>query len=186
MKKLGLCLLAVLVLCGCAQEPKEIRQGMDLRSKLLKASGFSFEAEITADYGDKLHRFSMNCLADEKGDVTFAVTAPETLAGITGTISSEGGALTFDDVALHVELLTEEQLSPVSAPWILVKTLRSGYLTAACREEEGLRLTIDDSYEEEALTLDIWLDEGDLPSRAEILYDGRRILTLAVKNAELL
>jgi hypothetical protein len=49
-------------------------------------------------------------------------------------------------------------------------------------EEDLLRLTIDDSYEEDALKVDIWLDETDTPVRAEILYDGRRILTLIIKN----
>ena len=29
---------------------------------------------------------------------------------------------------------------------------------------------------------DIWIDENDNPIRAEILYDGRRILTLTIKN----
>lgn len=186
MKKWALFLLMLLGLSGCSAESGEMERGLALRTKLLQASGFSFDAEITADYGDKLHQFSMNCQADGQGDVVFTVTAPETIAGITGTIAQEGGALTFDDVALHFDLLTDEQLSPVSAPWILVKTLRSGYLRTVGQEDEGLRLTIDDSYAENALMLDIWLDDQDLPKRAEILYDGRRILTLLVRNQTLL
>lgn len=182
MKKLGLCLMLLGALCGCAKEPEEISRGMKLRTTLLEASGFSFDAEITADYGDQLHQFSMSCQSDAAGDLTFRVAAPETIAGITGRITSEGGELIFDETALYFELLTDEQLSPVSAPWILVKTLRSGYLTSACQEETGIRLTINDSYEEDALTLDIWLNEQDLPERAEILFDGRRILTLQVRN----
>ena len=76
----------------------------------------------------------------------------------------------------------DDQVTPVSAPWILLKTLRSGYLTAAGTEGDQLHLTIDDSYEDDALTLDIWLDGEDVPIRAEILYDGRRILSLTVVN----
>ena len=49
-------------------------------------------------------------------------------------------------------------------------------------EGELLRLTIDDSYEDDAMTLDIWLSREDRPQRAEILYDGKRILSLDVKN----
>ena len=70
----------------------------------------------------------------------------------------------------------------MSSPWIFYTTLRSGYLTSAGMEENLLRLTIDDSYEEDALTVDIWLDEQDTPIRSEILYDGRRILTLKIEN----
>ena len=113
------------------------------------------------------------------------MTAPETISGITGKIDSEGGKLTFDDVVLHFDLLTDEQLSPVSAPWILLKTLRGGYITSAGLEEEKIHLTVDDSYDDDALQLDIWLDEKDLPQRAEVLYDGRRILSLDVKSFSL-
>lgn len=186
MKKWALCLLLLAGLCGCSAESKELERGLALRTNLLKASGFSFDTEITADYGDKLHQFAMSCQSDHEGNVTFTVTAPETIAGITGRITEEGGLLTFEDVALHFELLTDEQLSPVSASWILVKTLRSGYLRSVGQEEAVLRLTMDDSYADDALMVDIWLDEQDLPQRAEILYDGRRILTLQVKNPVLL
>ena len=185
MKKLGLCVVLLVMLGGCSDDDRELERAMDLRTRLLEASSFCFDADITADYGDFLHQFSMNCRADGEGNLDFTVTAPQTLSGITGTISEEGGALRFDDRVLAFDLLTDEQLSPVSAPWILVKTLRSGYLTSAGREEEGLLLTIDDSYAQDALTLDILLDSQDLPKRAEILYDGRRILTLLVTNAAL-
>ena len=182
MKRPCALLLCLLLLAGCSKVPKELERGMTLRSKLLAAQSCSFEAEITADYGDKLHTFVMRCKVDSDGDISFSVTEPETIAGITGTISDEGGQLTFADTALHFELLADEQLSPVSAPWILMKTLRSGYLTSACEEEGRIRLTIDDSYEEDALQLDIWLDGQDLPLRGEILYDGRRILSLSIKK----
>ena len=82
-------------------------------------------------------------------------------------------------------IMAEEQLSPASAPWIFWSTLRGGYLTAAGMEDELLRLTIDESYEEDALTVDIWLNEKDTPVRAEILYDGRRILTMTIENFQI-
>lgn len=182
MKKLGVWVVVLLCFSGCSNTSKEIERGMALRSRLLKSSSCSFYAEVTADYGDQLYTFGMSCQGDSVGDLTFTVNEPETISGITGTITSEGGNLTFDDTALHFERMADEQLTPVTAPWILLKTLRSGYLTSACEEDGLLRLTIDDSYEDDALTLDVWLDGNDLPVRSEILYDGRRILSLNVKN----
>lgn len=175
----------MLVLCfltGCSGAAKEIERGMALRSKLLKATSCTFDAEITADYGDKLYQFSMACQGDAQGNITFTVTAPETIAGITGKIAQSEGQLTFDDAALQFDLMADGQVTPVSAPWILLKTLRSGCLTAAGVEGDLLRLTIDDSYEDDALRLDIWLDAENIPVRGEILYDGRRILSLSVTN----
>ncbi len=182
MKKVLLLLFCMGILTGCAGADSEINRGMALRTKLLQAQSCAFDADITADYGDKLYTFSMYCQADAQGDVSFTVTAPETIAGITGIISEEGGRLTFDDVALQFDTMADDLVTPVIGPWILIKTLRSGYLTSACMEDELLRLTIDDSYEEDALQLDIWLDGQDMPQRAEILHAGQRIVTLNVKN----
>ena len=176
------CLLLVIFLVGCSGGTGEIERGMALRSRLLSGEGCTFDAQITADYGDNLYVFELSCEGNNKGDISFTVKSPESIAGITGKIDREGGKLTFDDTVLHFELMADDQISPISAPWILLKTLRSGYLRAAGMEEELLRLTIDDTYAEDALQLDIWLGEGDLPVRCEMLYADRRILSLNVKN----
>ena len=180
MKFIGI-LLAVLILSGCGSKDAELERAMALRATLLTSS-VTFDAEITADYGSEIHTFSVYCEGDNQGNLGFRVTAPESIADITGRIEAGEGKLTFRDTVLAFPLLAEDQLSPVSSPWIFYTTLRSGYLTSAGMEENLLRLTIDDSYEEDALTVDIWLDEQDTPIRSEILYDGRRILTLKIEN----
>lgn len=180
MKKRAISLVLLLFLSGCSASG-QIERGMALRAALLRSGG-SFDTEITADYGDKLYSFSMECTFTDTGDVSFTVTEPKSIAGITGTVTEKGGNLTFDDVALEFPMLADDQLSPVSAPWVLIRTLRSGYLTAAGDEGDLLKLTIDDSYEEDALKLDIWLTEEDTPIRAEFLWDERRILSMDVKN----
>ena len=184
MKKAGFAIILLLFLAGCSNTSKEIDRGMELRTRLLSGS-CSFDTEITADYGDMLHIFSLSCQADAQGELTFTVTEPETISGITGKISESGGKLTFDDAALYFPLMGDQEFSPVSAPWILLKTLRSGYLTSGCMEEDLVRLTIDDSYAQDALKLDIWLNDNNVPVNAQILQDGRRILSLKVRNFEI-
>lgn len=179
----AVCIL--LLLTGCGKHDEELDRAMALRAKLLTAS-VTFDAEITADYGDEVHTFSVYCEGDNQGNLGFRVTAPETIADISGCCDAGEGKLTFRDTVLAFPLLAEDQLSPVSAPWIFYMTLRGGYLTAAGMEEDLLRLTIDDSYDDDALTVDIWLDATDTPIRAEILYDGRRILTLTIENFQIL
>lgn len=175
-------ILIVLLFSGCSAVKSDIDRGMELRTKLLKAESFSFDTVVTADYGDEIYSFTMNCTADSTGKLDFTVTEPTGIAGISGTIDKDSGMLTFDDVMLAFPLLADGQLSPVSAPWIFTKTLLSGYLTAAGEDGEYLRLSIDDSYRDDALHLDIWLDERDLPVRAEILHKTHKILSLDVKN----
>ena len=182
MKKTLWLVLTVFLLTGCAGKPKEMERALALRTRLLQASQCRFDAEITADYGDKLCYFGLDCTFDKNGDLCFRVTAPETISGITGSISWEGGKLTFDDTVLYYELLTDEQLSPISAPWILMKALRGGYITSAGEDSGSLRICVNDSYEEDALNLDIWTNGEDIPVKADICYAGRRILSLKLEN----
>lgn len=182
MKKVLPLILAAILLTGCSNTPKEMEQALSLRGQLLKAASCTFDAEITADYGDILHVFRMSCASDGEGNLTFCVIEPESIAGITGKINRQGGALTFDDTALYFELLADEQLSPVSAPWVLMKALRGGYITSAGMEDGLLRVSVNDSYEENALNLDVWLGEGNLPEKADICYAGKRILSLKLEN----
>lgn len=181
MRKSAWLLVLALLLSGCSGKREELDRAMKLRAQLL-AADCSFDVEITADYGDEIYTFATSCQGDSKGNLGFTVTAPETIAGITGAVRKGEGELTFSDTVLAIPLMADGQLSPVSAPWILLKTLQGGYLTAAGMEGEFLRLTVNDSYAEDALQLDIWLDENDHPVRADVLYGNRRILAMTVSN----
>ena len=181
MKRILAILLVLLILPGCSDQDAQLDRAMALRSKLL-AQSVAFDANITADYGDALHIFSVSCQSDTKGNLTFTVTQPSTIEGITGSISATGGKLTFDDKTIAFDLLAEGQLSPICAPWVFMKALRSGYLTSAGADGEHLRLAVDDSYADDAMHLDIWLGKDDLPVRVEILWKGRRLLSMDVGN----
>lgn len=158
---------------------------MAFRSRLLQAQEVSFQAEITADYGDKLQGFTLECRGDNSGRVDFKVLAPETIAGITGSIEQGRGKLTYDDVALGFDLIAEDLCSPVSSPWILLKALRQGDLTAVSADGELTRLTINDTLEEKTIVLDVWLNKENIPVQADICKDGRRYLSIAVKNFQI-
>ena len=160
--------------------------GLSLRSGILSATGCTFDATVTADYGNQTYTFAMGCEFDAHGNLTFTVRSPQTIAGISGTVGTEGGALRFDDTALSFPLLADEQLSPVSAPWVFMKTLRSGFMTSAGEDGGLLRLIIDETYEEKTVTAHVWLDENTIPVQADLYWDGRRILILEVINFQIL
>ncbi|MBQ7230632.1 MAG: hypothetical protein IJX04_07020 [Oscillospiraceae bacterium] len=182
MRKLLPVLFILCLFSGCSEGEKDLDRAMALRADLLGCVECGFDVTVTADYGDEIHTFGMTCVGDHQGDLGFTVTSPDTVAGITGRFEGEKGLLTFDDFALEFPRLTDDQITPVSGPWILLNTLQGGYLTSCGADGELLMVTINDSYEDDALTLDIWLDAENHPVRAEILYDNRRIVTMDIEN----
>lgn len=186
MKRLLVVFIAILFLFGCDNSKSSVEPGVVLRQKLLNGNGCKFLAVITADYGDYMQTFSMECTADRDGNIEFSVIEPESIAGITGNISHEGGRLTFDDNALAFSMLADGQIAPVSSPWIVIKTLRSGYIRACERKKDGTHLILDDSYENDALQVDAYLTADQIPEQADILWRGKRYLSVSVKNFQFL
>lgn len=179
MKRILWTLIPIVLLTGCTMGGNEMEEALAFRSRILGANSVRFEAEISADYIDRIEEFDLSCETDSAGALTFRVTEPEEIAGITGTVTGEEGALTFEDTVLAFPLLADERLSPVSGPWVMMKALRSGYITAVVREGEKLRLTVDDSYGDDPLTLEIWIG-GDEVDACEIGYRGRRQMTMDI------
>lgn len=186
MKRMLSMVMILLCLCGCSDRTSHMNQALTLRKIVQNADGCTFSSVITSDYGDKAYSFSMDCKADDTGKVTFTVTSPETISGISGTLSDGEGKLTFDKQALVFEMLADGQVSPVSIPWLFMHTLRSGYIRSCGAIHQGLLIQIDDSYREDALQLNIRTDEKNLPISAEIFWQGRRIASMTVENFTIL
>ena len=110
-----LLLLLPLWLCGCG--PAQVEPGLELRERIVE-NGCAFRAEITADYGDSLSSFTLDCQGNPDGSLLFTVAAPEGIEGIRGTLASGTGKLQYEDKALGFPLVSEGLLSPVSAPWV--------------------------------------------------------------------
>lgn len=182
MRKTVIVLMLVLIISGCHQTEGGMEKILDLRNQLQTCEHCSFTSEITADYGETIYKFTMRCEIDGDGNLSFEVDEPDTLQGISGTISGGEGNLVFDDKMLAFQLLADDQITPVSAPWIVMNTLRGGYIRACAETDAGVKAIIDDSYEEDSLQVDVWLDESGVPSEAEILWDGRRILSVIIKD----
>lgn len=181
MKRVSAILLCLALLSGCSAN-ESIDHALALRNKIVSASSCSFECIITADYSDRIYTFGMNCTFDSSGNMEFSILEPETISGICGSVDGQGGKITFDDQALFFELIADGYLSPVSAPWIFMKLLRSGYLDSCGEYEDGYYITIDDSYEKKPLMMEVWTDQDNCPCRAELLWEGRKVLSLDVVN----
>ena len=67
MKRMVAVMIALVILTGCTGKRDELDRAMKLRANLLGCLGCSFDVTITADYGDELHKFSMNCQTGGRG-----------------------------------------------------------------------------------------------------------------------
>ncbi len=180
MKRILLILICVVILSGCSSAQKQADKAMLLRTQLLDGNGCSFQAVVTADYGDELYEFTMQCEFDKNGNMKFTVLEPESICGISGKIDADGGALTFDDKVLAFEMLADDQITPVSAPWVMIKAVRSGYISSCGKDKNGYQIQIDDSYKEDALQIDLWTNFHSEILRAEFLWGGRRVISVHV------
>ena len=99
-----------ILLTGCSNTNTTLDKATALRDEIERSEGCGFLATVTADYGDSVYTFSMDCTTDKEGNLTFAVTSPDTIAGITGKVSAAGGELTFDDKVLAFQTLRQRQL----------------------------------------------------------------------------
>lgn len=171
----------VMMMAGCGEADRQMEQALAFRSKLLGASQTAFTARIRADYIDHAEEFTLKCSVDGAGVLTFEVTEPSEISGITGGVSGETGNLSFDDTVLAFPLMADQRLSPVSGPWVLIQAMRSGYLTACVQEGELLHVTVDDRYASDPLTLEIWIRGEEIVS-AEIAWRGIRQMTLELED----
>ena len=94
--------------------------------------------------------------------------------------------MTFDSEILAFPIVADGYITPVSLPWLFVRTLQGGYIKAGGNDGEFYKVQMDDSYEEDPMTIDIWLDDKNLPIHCDLLWDNRRILSAEIKSFALL
>lgn len=181
MKRVCVCLILCCLLIGCGQNIG-LEKSLMLREEISKGKGFRFQCTITADYVDSFRTFQLDCTVNSDGDVMFTVISPDSISGISGIVDGHEGKLTFDSHILSFPLLADGLLSPVSMPWIVIEALRGGYIRSSAEEDPLIKVTFDDTFSGQTLQVAAWI-QGDLKlDHCEIIWEGRRILSMTVES----
>lgn len=172
------------LLFGCAGEENVLEPAIGFRAAVLQAGGCSFRAKIEADYGDRIERFAVDCDFSADGTARLTLTEPETLAGITASVTERGGRITYDGMSAEFGLLANGNVIPAAAPALTALCWSGEYISAAGWDEALYRVTYEKDFDEKRLQIDTFF-KNDLPILAEVCYNNQRILKLEISDFSL-
>lgn len=189
MRKYVICVLMTALLlagCGAAEENGAEELALTIRGEYLAMDSCAAQASITADYGQRVYQYELTVSVTE-GETTLALTAPDTVAGLTARLSGEENLLEFDGVSVETGPLDSSGLSPVSAVPALLEAARSGYITACTLEEDRTLLRVDCGDPAlspgEGTETSLWFDAATHAlTKAEISVDGFRVILCDFKG----
>ena len=173
-------MLLCVLLSGCTKNERILQPALDFRTNVLGAETCKFSCHVEADYGDRVYTFSLDCVYDGE-NAEFTVTAPETIAGIQAKIHDGDAELQFDGVSLEYGVLANGYVAPLKTPWILGNAWSKEYIASAWEEDGYYCFSVLAGYDEEELTVNTWLKDRK-PVKAEVLYEGKRVLNITIEN----
>lgn len=188
MVTLALTIALCLCLCACGGKGGTDRSTEEIRSEYSGIKSITMIVSVTADYGNRVYEYKLRCVGkDDAMDIE--VIEPEAIKGIKAHISKEGTGLEFEGVTLDTGELFGDGLSPLEAMPMMLKAWKSGYATETWKEKingaQTLVLKFDLSKADGAkeTTHIVWFDlKSNLPVKAEILYDGYRVINCTFGN----
>ena len=181
-----ICVLMITVLlcaCGAKNSKDPMELALAVRGEYLAARGCTARAEITADYGQRIYRYTVDIVVQEN-ETTLTVIAPQEVAGITARLRGANSALVYEDCVLETGPLSPDGLTPLSAAAALLDAARSGFIdSCGIQTQEGRELLYLLCRDPSAppgcgRQIALWMDQQDHSLlRGEISWDGRQVIS---------
>lgn len=175
--------LLAIGLTGCAAQSE-----IDVGTRFSETAGFQAHIKIESDLGDAALIYEMNYTYNRDGADVFTLTAPECIAGISGTIAGADSSeivLQYDGTELDDALPRRPGLTAADGLFYVLASLRNAEPVQSWEETVNGTKTRALRYEdaETDTARQVWLTEdGRLPLYAEA-YDGSRcVLKLQITD----
>lgn len=176
-------LLLLFCLTGCDSEESVENNALKFRTKMMQVQQCRITANITADYGNKVYKFSVDSEITPEGTV-LKILAPEEIAGISAVISDDGTRLEYEGISLEFGEMANGNIMPVASAQMLYECWTSAYISAVGKDGDLERVTYLRGYEDNQLTVDTWFDSQGIPVYGEVLYNNRRCLSVEIETFE--
>lgn len=175
--------LAVCMLAGCGRTKPD---GEGVRAHFSGIEGFEAHVKMTADLGESVQEYEVDYVYSRQDNDLFTITAPESLAGISGAIAGTESArfsLQYDNMQLDDAMPQRVGLTPADGLYCLLADLRGAEPAQQWTESVSGQSLLVLRYESEddtgGIERQVWLTaDGCRPVCAEIYADGQCVLTL--------
>lgn len=177
MKRIVILPLCLLLLCGgCG---KKSGAAANIQEQYSRIAAAQVAAEVTFHTPQEDRSFTLQC-AFTPEESTVTVIEPDTVSGVTATVSGEELTIAYDGAVLSAGSVG--RFGPVNALPCLLRAIGSGYLLEEGRETledaDCYRLTLDATAGDTPLKCTVWLDmETLLPHYAEFAADDAVVVS---------
>lgn len=180
-------LLALLPACG-----GKTASDQTVQSYFSEVNGFEAHVKLLSDLDSSVLEYEMDYVYNKEQADSFTITAPESIAGLGGTIAGDSSAefsLQYDGLALDDAMPQRTGLTPADGLFCLLADLRSGEPSQRWTENVAgktlLVLRYDSEDDQGKVAKQIWLTaDGRQPVCAELYADGECVLTIQVMSYE--
>jgi outer membrane lipoprotein-sorting protein len=154
--------------------------------------GFEAHIKMISDLGQSVMEYEADYTYFKEENDVFTITAPESLADISGTIAGEDAVqfcLQYDGMQLDDAMPQQQGLTPADGLYCLLADLRRGEPVQQWTErmdgQELLVLRYENENAAEKTEKQIWLTaDGYRPVYAELYAAGKCVLTIQVTAYE--
>ena len=173
---------SALLLTGCTGGGSSARSKLEAAQSVYRTmSGCTAQAEITADYGQRVYGYTVD-LTVKGGSGVMTVKQPENLAGTVLTWSDGETKLAFDGTELDTGALSDSGLSPADAMPTILTACQGGEIVDCCMEEQAggqvLHGTLDLDGDQGG-QIQCWFQPDSYGLlRAELSQDGVTVVTM--------
>lgn len=181
-RRFACALMIILCLSACKAGGDNSEQlALTQRTNMLAAGRCFMTAELSADYGDRVHEYTLSCEYVRNGDSVVTVIKPDIISGVSASISSGDSTLRFQDVSLDTGSIGDSGITPIGTLPAFARAWESGYINTTCYETVGdtecLLVSYLVGYDREETEYRTWFDKETMtPVKGEIYENGSVVI----------